>query len=156
METSQRLLDAGMYVDRNGRVEFTRGMAEEYAASPWLCDLPQEGNALLIQRGVTAQDENAIGNLPRKLANIEAPVHSRSGRRHRSNSGATCSQPPGAGHEWLAVPMSCDEWWNDDQYYMAARLWLSCGVGRRPRAAWTLTYFLYVWMFMQKERLFSG
>ena len=127
--------------ETHGRVADTLNLhlpqdkAEEYAASPWQCDLALDGNALLLPRSAAMQDENPIGSLKRKMASgihrqIEAlaAVQLLTEGQDQQRRILLSATGAGAGSEWAAVPTMWADWLNNDQYLRRR----GCGMNRQP------------------------
>ena len=120
--TQLRLLDAGIYVDSDGRIQFTPNKALECAAS-----LFTAGRLLL--RSAAMQDVTASGSSPRKMASrihrhIEslAAVQIWSDVQEQQRRILPSAGGPEAGNGVLAVPTTRFDLWNNDQYEMATRM----------------------------------
>ena len=129
-----RLAEAGVEVDADGRVAFSQTQRDLYAASPSNQDLPVTGNSLMI--GPTAEDneELAVTGLPRKFASrIHRHVEALAAAALWNNAGDETRRimlsagGKGSGADWIAVPTTWHEWWNESEFVAATRFFEDAG-----------------------------
>ena len=128
----RRLAEAGVEVDADGRVAFSQVQRNLYAASPWNHDLPVSGNSLLIGPAAKDNEELAVTKLPRKFASrIHRHVEALAAVSLWNDAGEEVRRivlsagGKGSGSDWIAVPTSWNDWWDEAEFVTATRLRLA-------------------------------
>ena len=128
----RRLAEAGVEVDADGRVAFSQVQRNMYAASPWNHDLPVSGNSLMIGPAAEDNEELAVTGLPRKFASrIHRHVEALAAVSLWNDAGEEVRRimlsagGKGSGSDWIAVPTSWNDWWDEAEFVTATRLRLA-------------------------------